>query len=91
MTEEEFIEILQNSYLFDLIGAFDPAVDIIVRFNSSDKVSLITLDDGKCIALDNSEEKKNLITDNYNMIRKIAESVEYQYILNMNYTKITIA
>ena len=43
------------------------------------------MDDGRCIMLDEDEESKELIT-NYSVIRKIASSVKYQYILNLNYT-----
>ena len=43
------------------------------------------MDDGRCIMLDENEETKELIT-NYSLIRKIAVSVNYQYILNLNYT-----
>lgn len=46
------------------------------------------MDDGKCIALDENPETQELITDNYSLLKKIAKSVEYQYILNMNYTLI---
>ena len=43
------------------------------------------MDDGRCIMLDEDEETKELTT-NYSLIRKIAVSVNYQYILNLNYT-----
>ncbi len=46
------------------------------------------LDDGRCIMLDETEETKELIT-NYTLIKKVAASVRYQYLLNLNYTVIT--
>ena len=46
------------------------------------------LDDGRCIALDEDRETQELITDNYGLLRKLAKSVKYQYLLNMNYTEI---
>ena len=49
----------------------------------------VMLDDGKCIMLDKNSETQKLTTNNYELIRKLAKSVEYQYILNMNYTRIT--
>ncbi len=45
------------------------------------------LDDGRCIALDEDQETQTLITDNYGLIKKLAKSVKYQYLLNMNYTE----
>ena len=48
-------------------------------------------EDGRCIALDRSETSGKLITDNYELLRKLAESIEYQYILNMNYTRFTFS
>ncbi len=44
------------------------------------------IDDGKCIALDDDRKTQELITDNYELMKKIARSVSYQYLLNMNYT-----
>lgn len=44
---------------------------------------------GKCIAPDKDEEKNKLITNNYELMRKLANDVEYQYILNMNYRRFT--
>lgn len=66
------------------------SVDVLLRFESSHSAVFITLDDGAFIALDQDEETHQLITDNYSLIKKVAISVEYQYILNMNYTKITL-
>ena len=44
------------------------------------------LDDGKCISLNEDTETQELITDNYMLLKRVCKSVEYQYILNMNYT-----
>ena len=65
------------------------SVEVIVRFKGKDRAVFVTMDDGKCIALDKDEKKQKLVTDNYGLLKKLAESVEYQYILNMNYTRIT--
>ena len=46
------------------------------------------IDDGKCIALNESKETEKLTTDNYELLKKVSKTVEYQYILNMNYTVI---
>ncbi len=46
------------------------------------------MDDGECILLNEDDESKELAL-NYSLIRKIASSVSYQYLLNMNYTVFT--
>ena len=61
----------------------------MVRFKGKDEAIFTTLDDGRCIALDKNEETHRLITDNYELLRKLAKTVEYQYILNLNYTRFT--
>jgi len=44
------------------------------------------LDDGECIALDESREQRELVTNNYDLVGAIAEEVHYQYVLGMNHT-----
>ena len=44
------------------------------------------MDNGECLAFNENEETQELITDNYTLMRKVAKSVEYQYVLNLNYT-----
>ena len=63
-------------------------IQIMARF-TRDGGRFIMLDDGRCIALDENEETKALITDNYGLLKKVAKSVEYQYILNLNHTVIS--
>ena len=43
-------------------------------------------DDGECIALDEDREHQEIVTNNYDLVKCIAERVDYQYILNLNYT-----
>lgn len=50
--------------------------------------TFLMLDDGECLALNNDEGHKKRTFDNYEMLRKVAKSFEYQYLLNMNYTVI---
>ena len=64
-----------------------PFMDEKVAYTKIAEAIFITLDDGRCIALDQYEETRQLITDNYELLRKLAKNVEYQYILNMNYTR----
>lgn len=65
----------------------DIQIQIMARF-SGDEGKFVMLDDGACIALDENKTTQKLITNNYELLKKIAKSVEYQYILNMNYTVI---
>ena len=60
---------------------------IMARFRPNEGIFCM-IDDGECIALNENKETEKLITDNYELIKKIAKSVEYQYVLNMNYTTI---
>ena len=87
---EEMVAYIKEADAFSLIPRSDLAVDIIVKFEDKHSAIFTTLDDGAFIALDKDKEKQELITDNYELIKKIAKSVEYQYVLNMNYTKITL-
>lgn len=42
-------------------------------------------DDGVCTAFDERLDKDEITTDNYVLIKKLASSYNYQYVLNMNY------
>ena len=66
-------------------GREDINIQIMVRF-TPDGACFSMLDDGRCIALDKDVKTQELITDNYGLLKKVARSVEYQYILNMNYS-----
>ena len=63
----------------------DIHIQIIIRFDNEEGV-FIMLDDGKCIALNNDDDVKTLTIDNYTLLKKIAKSYDYQYILDMNHT-----
>jgi hypothetical protein len=65
-------------------------VEVMVKLIGKHDAIFTVLDDGECIALNKDEEQQKLITSNYGIIKKVAKSVDYQYILNLNYTKITI-
>ena len=64
----------------------DINIQIMILF-TEDGARFVMLDDGRCIALDEDNESQELITDNYGLLKKIAKSVKYQYLLNMNYTE----
>ena len=63
-------------------------IQIIIRFQENGAIFMM-LDDGKCIALDDVKETQKLITGNYDLIKKLANTVEYQYLQNMNYSVLT--
>lgn len=58
---------------------------IVIRFKPNSGVFMM-LDDDENISLDNNKEYEELTIDNYDILKKIAKSYSYQYILNMNYT-----
>ena len=62
----------------------DMHIEIFILFTKGG-ARFTMLDDGRCIALDEAQETQKLITDNYGLLKKLAKSVRYQYILNMNY------
>lgn len=66
-------------------GRGDVSVQIIIRF-FPDSAMLMIVDDGQCIFLDKEEEKQKIITSNYGLLKKLSKEVEYQYLLNLNYT-----
>ncbi len=61
-------------------------VEVLFSHNGS---RFTILDGGVCIALDEDTESVQLRADNYRVVRKIADSVNYQYILDMNYSVLT--
>lgn len=86
---EEMVAYVTNAKRLSLYSEKNPDVEILVRFKDKDNAVFVSLDDGECISLDKDEEKQKLITDNYDLIKRVAKEVEYQYILNLNYTRIT--
>ena len=65
----------------------DINIMIMTRFRTDEGIFCM-IDDGEFIALNEDKETTELITDNYGLLKKLAKSVEYQYILKMNYTLI---
>lgn len=63
----------------------DINIQIMILFTENG-ARFAMLDDGRCIALDEDRETQEQITDNYELLKKLAKSVWYQYVLNMNYT-----
>lgn len=67
----------------------DFSVQVMVRFTGSNSAIFVAIDDGRKIRLDIEEDKRKLTTNNYELIRRIASTMNYQYILDLNYTTIT--
>ncbi len=63
-----------------------------IMFCFSDKETrFVMLDDGECIMFDNDTEKQELVTDNYGLIKRLADNVSYSYVLDMNHTVVSFA
>lgn len=63
----------------------DVNIQVMIRF-LKDSALLMIIDDGACIYLDKEEANERLVTTNYGLLKKVSSSVEYQYVLDMNYT-----
>ena len=63
----------------------DMVVYIIIRLGMNEG-SFVMMDTGRRIALNEDHESKELVTENYDLIKKLSRSVDYQYVLDMNYT-----
>ena len=66
------------------------SVYFIIRL-TMDEGRFIMMDTGRRIALNEDRESKELVTENYTLIKKLAKSVEYQYVLDMNYSVIVVS
>ena len=58
---------------------------IVINLNPNESIFTI-LDTGRCIALDEDKDKQFITTNNYEIIKRMSSTLDYQYILNMNYT-----
>ncbi len=71
----------------DILDELEDKVEtqLIVRL-SPEEGMLVLLDDGTEMALEESEDLQELLDSSMQIVKKLAKSVEYQYILNLNYT-----
>ena len=53
---------------------------------SAQRAIVMILDDGKCIFFGEEEKQQDIVTSNYGVLKIIAKEVNYQYVLNLNYT-----
>lgn len=87
---EEMVAFVEASEKFSPIPRRYLYADIVIRFKDENNAIFISIDDGAFLDFNLREEAQDLITDNYELIRKIAKSVTYQYVLDMNYTIIKL-
>ncbi|MCR4610714.1 MAG: hypothetical protein K5644_02335, partial [Lachnospiraceae bacterium] len=78
--------------LEEMVVSVEPAradhkvsAQIMIRFLEEEAIFTM-LDDAKCIELNQDKEHGPIITDSYNLLKKLAEITEYQYVLNLNYS-----
>jgi len=60
---------------------------VMVKFYEGGCVFTI-MDDGQCIMLNEDDASRDIVS-NYSVIRKIADTASYQYVLDMNYSVFT--
>ena len=87
---EEMVAFIEDSATYLHIHHSYHYVDIVIRFKDKSNAIFTTLDDGAFIDMESSTEMQELVTDNYGLIKRMATSIKYEYILNLNYTIITI-
>mgnify|MGYP002624393634 CR=1 FL=1 len=77
---EEMTAYAKNTHKSDTVD-----IQVMIRF-FPDKAILMIIDDGKCIYLDNEKANQKIVTSNYGLLKKLSDTVEYQYVLDLNYT-----
>ena len=60
-------------------------IQVMIRFLANSAILMI-IDDGRCIYLDKEKADQKIVTSNYGLLKKLSKSVEYQYVLDLNYT-----
>ena len=61
--------------------------EIQIKFIGKDRAIFIVLDEGQCLSFEEEPDIISLLTSHHRLISKFAKEVEYQYLLNMNFTK----
>lgn len=74
------------SYIMETGGREAVQAQIIIRFTGKNKAVFTVIDDGREIKFIQDEGQRALTTNNYELMKRLAKSVDYQYILNLNYT-----
>lgn len=64
-------------------------IQIVINF-FKEGARFVMLDDGRCINLDKKRSNGEIVTNNYELVKKVARSYKYQYLLNMNHTTLEL-
>lgn len=64
-------------------------IQIVINF-FKEGARFVMLDDGRCINLDKKRSNGEIVTNNYELVKKVAKSYKYQYLLNMNHTTLEL-
>ena len=73
--------------LWEQLSSDDVEMQMILRLAEEDS-RMVVIDDGRALALEESEDLREGLDEKMELIRNLSSSVEYQYILNMNYTTV---
>lgn len=66
-------------------GSKEVEIQVMIRFLENSAILMI-IDDGECIYLDKEKANQKIVTSNYGLLKKLSKTVEYQYVLDLNYT-----
>lgn len=77
---EEMVEYAKKSQ-----NKLEIHIQIIVNFFKNG-ARFVMLDDGKRLNFDKVKDHSEIVTNNYELVKKLSKSYKYQYILNMNHT-----
>ena len=81
---EEMVEYAKKSQ-----NRLEIHIQIIINFFKNG-ARFVMLDDGRFLNLDKIKNHGEVITNNYELVKKVAKSYKYQYILNMNHTTLEL-
>ena len=62
----------------------DIHIQIMIRFKGAG-AKFIMFDDGERLHFHGKNEPDKVLSDNFELVKKMAKSYKYQYVLNMNY------
>ena len=79
-----------TAYARSVNGERTPSIQITLSFIGTHKAIFTMIDDGACTHLSENSQVQELTTDNYELVKKVAQEVDYDYILNLNYTRIVL-
>ncbi|MBR0038674.1 MAG: MATE family efflux transporter [Lachnospiraceae bacterium] len=77
---EEMVEYAKKSQ-----NRLEIHIQIVINFFKNG-ARFVMLDDGKRLNFDKVKDRSEIVTNNYELVKKLSKSYEYQYILNMNHT-----